>query len=51
MTDQNHDQEQNQNPGRKSGLQVNSAGTPQPRPSRPAAEPAKNGEDGHTKVE
>jgi len=53
MTDQNHDQDQgqNQNPSRKSGLQENSAGTPQPRPSQPATEPAKNGEDGHTKVE
>jgi hypothetical protein len=38
-------------PTQKPGLQENSAGTPQPKANKAAAEPAKDGEDGHTKVE
>ncbi|MGI4777970.1 MAG: hypothetical protein ACRYGA_07580 [Janthinobacterium lividum] len=38
-------------PIQKPGPQENSAGTPQPRANKAAAEPAKNGEDGRTKVE
>lgn len=42
---------ENKTPSPSNEPQEKSAGTPQPKANRDAAEPAKNGEDGRTKVE